>query len=318
MGARFFYLGLDHNNHHPPTIMSTAGVLSSPRITTNPTLPSRPTSPRPILSTTATSPQQRRETTRSEQMLRDMLTKDGVARQRSLSRSSSTFHHPLPQPLPIGPGTTSSSRGRHGRNESVSDVASSRDDSEFDRPVFAGVGGLGAPCSVVYRPRPVPRNTHDGVIPSNHSPYNTLDSTRSPPAPYRHASSPLISTGKHDDYEEPVSPSPTSMNSSGWNSPHQNRTPSPSSSTSHPTSPSPTHSGTFNLDVASEYCKQQRGYVSFGDVEGLGRPAGEEEDERAERERIDAEMRRRKWWPSWLETLDAGARSRPKTPAPED
>ena len=92
---------------------------------------------------------------------------------------------------------------------------------------------------------------------------------------------------------------------------HQNRTPSPSSSNPHsPTATS--HGGAFNLDVASEYCKQQRGYISFGDVEGLGRPFGEEEEERLERERIEAQERKKKWWPaSWLETGS-------KTPAQED
>ncbi|CAG7854914.1 SubName: Full=Uncharacterized protein {ECO:0000313/EMBL:CCA70320.1} [Serendipita indica DSM 11827] len=293
--------------------MSTAGVLSSPRITTNPTLPSRPTSPRPILSTTATSPQQRRETTRSEQMLRDMLTKDGVARQRSLSRSSSTFHHPLPQPLPIGPGTTSSSRGRHGRNESVKTIQNSTD------PSSRALGDWELPaqlCTDLGLSRETRTTASFRLITVHITLWIPPGRRLLPTATPLRRSSALASTTT--TRQEPVSPSPTSMNSSGWNSPHQNRTPSPSSSTSHPTSPSPTHSGTFNLDVASEYCKQQRGYVSFGDVEGLGRPAGEEEDERAERERIDAEMRRRKWWPSWLETLDAGARSRPKTPAPED
>lgn len=69
----------------------------------------------------------------------------------------------------------------------------------------------------------------------------------------------------------------------------------------------------FNLESASEYCRQQQGYVSFGEIEGLGWPAGEEEDERLERQRLEIEMKRKKGWWGWLE--DGLTLSRPKTPA---
>jgi hypothetical protein len=39
--------------------------------------------------------------------------------------------------------------------------------------------------------------------------------------------------------------------------------------------------------------------VSFAEIEGLGRPAGEDEDERKERERLEAEYRRKKGWFGW-------------------
>ncbi|CAG8677568.1 16100_t:CDS:2 [Acaulospora colombiana] len=41
----------------------------------------------------ASPPSAKKETLRSERMLRNMLAKDGVARSRSLSRGSSTAHH---------------------------------------------------------------------------------------------------------------------------------------------------------------------------------------------------------------------------------
>lgn len=44
--------------------------------------------------------------------------------------------------------------------------------------------------------------------------------------------------------------------------------------------------------------------MSFAEIEGLGRPAGEDEDERKERERLEAEYRRKKAWfglGGWLE-----------------
>jgi len=81
------------------------------------------------------------------------------------------------------------------------------------------------------------------------------------------------------------------------------------SSASHPPG---TPQSAFNLQSATEYCRQQQGYVSFGEIEGLGWPAGEEEEERLERQRLDIEMKRKKGWWSWLED---GILPRPKTPA---
>ncbi|KAG8815529.1 hypothetical protein FRC19_000976, partial [Serendipita sp. 401] len=67
-------------------------------------------------------------------------------------------------------------------------------------------------------------------------------------------------------------------------------------------------SSTFDLESASEYCRQHVGYVSFGDIEGLGRPAAEEEEERVERLRLmreGEEGKRKKWLWSWLGATSA-------------
>ncbi|KAG8819398.1 hypothetical protein FRC17_010466 [Serendipita sp. 399] len=109
--------------------------------------------------------------------------------------------------------------------------------------------------------------------------------------------------------EECASPSPTSIHSSSSSreslhhssmSPnHQPLTP-PHPHTgayyhrshhhpSHLLPDTPPSSSTFNLESASQYCRQQVGYVSFGDIEGLGRPAAEEEEERLERLRLTRE-----------------------------
>jgi hypothetical protein len=39
----------------------------------------------------------------------------------------------------------------------------------------------------------------------------------------------------------------------------------------------------FNVRHASQVCKQKDGYVSFGEVEGLGTPPGEDEDDEEEK-----------------------------------
>ncbi|CAG8677584.1 16101_t:CDS:2, partial [Acaulospora colombiana] len=155
-----------------------------------------------------------------------------------------------------------------------------------------GVGsGSGAGSSSHTRPHlPTPRKTYDGA--TIFATAATSDRCASPPPAVRHFTAPpgtLIHTHsspninqKHSPptdwlYEESSSPSPTSY-SSGCNSSHPPGTPSSS----------------FNIESASEFCRQQQGYVSFGDIQGLGRPAGEEEEERLERERIELEMRRKK------------------------
>ncbi|PVG02338.1 hypothetical protein CPB86DRAFT_573608 [Serendipita vermifera] len=260
----------------------------------------------------ASPPAGKKETLRSERMLRDMLVKDGAARSRSLSRGSSTAAHvpsstrqpapPLPNqvhaPTPVlSNGLVRNSSGSGNSNASSSD----------ERPMFVssgpggslamlfnpGVGsGSGSGSSSNTRPHlPTPRKTYDGA--TVFATAATSDRCASPPPAVRHFTAPpgtLIHTHS--------SPIINQKHSSGCNSSHPPGTPSSS----------------FNIESASEFCRQQQGYVSFGDIQGLGRPAGEEEEERLERERLEMEMRRKKGWWSWIED---GLISRPKTPGHE-
>jgi hypothetical protein len=82
------------------------------------------------------------------------------------------------------------------------------------------------------------------------------------------------------------------------------------------------HSGVaFDVRSATEFCRQQQGYVSFGDIQGLGRPFEDEEEERLERERLEAEQRKKRGFWGWIEDAThvahnvGGLVSRPKTPA---
>lgn len=260
-----------------------------------------------MASTSATLPRHQ-ASTRSEQLLQNLLVKDGVARSRSLSRGSATagavpidLYGPAP-PLPVDAAVTRPSRS-HFRNDSSS--AGSHDSSSDERPMFAS-NGIGAAHGVITRPHlPSPRKTHDGVL----SPAPRRSSSPSPPHPHRHHTVPLIHANssphfgdtRHSpidwSYDESSGPGSPSFMSSGY------------SSASHlPGTPA----SAFNLQSATEYCRQQQGYVSFGEIEGLGWPAGEEEEERLERQRLEIEMRRKRGWWNWIEE---GILARPKTPA---
>lgn len=87
------------------------------------------------------------------------------------------------------------------------------------------------------------------------------------------------------------------------------------SSAQQPCTPSP--SAVFDLQSANAFCRQQQGYISFGDIQGLGRPSEFEEDERLERERLEQEQRKKRGFWGWVEeaTQASGLVSRPKTPA---
>jgi hypothetical protein len=56
----------------------------------------------------------------------------------------------------------------------------------------------------------------------------------------------------------------------------------------------------FNIKVANEVCRSIQGYVSFFEVEGLGRPPAEVEEERLERERLEKERRAKRSWLAWF------------------
>jgi hypothetical protein len=56
----------------------------------------------------------------------------------------------------------------------------------------------------------------------------------------------------------------------------------------------------FNIKVANEVCRSIQGYVSFFEVEGLGRPLAEVEEERLERERLEKEQRAKRSWLAWF------------------
>jgi len=252
-----------------------------------------------------------RQSLRSEKMLHDVLVKDGVARHRSLSRGSSSaprMVRPVDTTAPPMPPVDSPAIQR----SIVRSNSSSADSSGDERPMIA-TNGLGATTAVLYRPHmPAPRKTHDGAS----FPRSTSPSPPHHPHPHRTATSPgppfhenMIHGGHSPTaewaYEESSSPGGMSFTSSGCNSGSASHLPG-------------TPSTPFNLQLANEYCRQQSGYVSFGEVEGLGWPAGEEEDERLERQKLEIESKRKNRWLAWFE--DAGlSLSRPKTPAhPQD
>jgi hypothetical protein len=67
----------------------------------------------------------------------------------------------------------------------------------------------------------------------------------------------------------------------------------------------------FDIKVANEVCRGIQGYVSFFEVEGLGRPLAEVEEERLERERLEKEQQTKRTWLAWFSSDVFRASSNP-------
>ncbi|KAG8815530.1 hypothetical protein FRC19_000977 [Serendipita sp. 401] len=184
---------LPHHLHSPNTT-----ITQLPLVTATPPTPAPPTpSAGSQQSQPSTTPGTTGTPLRSEKLLRDMLTKDVVARSRSLSRSSSSTaanHLQLQQqpasasasapPLPLPTTTTNAVSSPSNKHGSVSGHSRSSSGTD-DRPIFASTGIGGAPA-LVFRPHPTnasARRTIDG----NGVPSPSL----SPPLATRHHTSPL-------------------------------------------------------------------------------------------------------------------------------